>query len=197
VTPRPTSFSPDGRRLLYYLFGATQVYSLPLQPGQGEDSLPQAGKPEAFPESATYEAAFSADGKWIAYARGLDGTQNPQAAQLFVRSFPDRGGKWQISGAEGGTKPMWSPTGRQLYYTGLDRKIRVVDFSTKGDSFEAGKPRVWADVPLAGPAFSPSADGKRMAVVMNRPGEERAQAQPVVMLHFFDEVQRRMKAGAK
>ena len=51
----------------------------------------------------------------------------------------------------------------------LDNHIMVADYTGKGDSFEAGKPRVWAQTPIrpspAGlPALDLAPDGKRFAI---------------------------------
>ena len=37
-----------------------------------------------------------------------------------MTSFPDHGGKWQVSN-DGGNSPSWSGDGKQLYYEGGDK----------------------------------------------------------------------------
>ena len=61
----------------------------------------RAGKPEVFLQTPADERApsFSPDGRWLAYASNESGT-----FQVYVRAFPDKGGKWQISNS-GGTLP--------------------------------------------------------------------------------------------
>ncbi len=55
---------------------------------------------------------LSPDGRWIAYISDEVGSN-----QIFVRPFPDAasGTQWQIS-SEGGTEPLWSHSGRELFY---------------------------------------------------------------------------------
>ena len=43
--------------------------------------------------------AFSPDGRWIAYRSIESGT-----SEIYVRAFPDKGGKWQISNSGGETR---------------------------------------------------------------------------------------------
>jgi hypothetical protein len=63
-----------------------------------------------------------------------------------VRAFPDKGGKWQISNS-GGIYPMWSRNGHELLFETPDRKIMAEAYTVKGDSFVAGKPRLWSEKP--------------------------------------------------
>jgi hypothetical protein len=77
----------------------------------------------------------------------------------------------------------------------------VVGYSVQGDSFVAGKPRVWSErgVP-SGSIFSALApDGKRFAVVL--PSENGNEQKPITqvtfLLNFFDELRRRVPPGAK
>ena len=54
--------------------------------------------------------------------------------QIYVRAFPDKGGKWQISNS-GGAYPMWSRNGHELFFEALDNRIMVAAYTVKGDSF--------------------------------------------------------------
>jgi Tol biopolymer transport system component len=58
--------------------------------------------------------AFSPDGRWLSYGSNELGTY-----QVYVRAFPDKGGRWQISTA-GGEYPFWSRNGRELFYRTLN-----------------------------------------------------------------------------
>ena len=80
----------------------------------------------------------------MAYTSNESGT-----FQVYVRAFPDKGGKWQISNS-GGTYPMWSRNGRELFFETLDNHIMVAAYTVKGDSFVADKPRVWSEKQIGG-----------------------------------------------
>lgn len=53
---------------------------------------------------------ISPDGRWVAYVSDESGEP-----EVYVTSFPDAKGKWQIS-AGWGTNPVWARNGRELYY---------------------------------------------------------------------------------
>lgn len=85
------------------------------------------------------DAIFSSDGLWFAYASNESG--NPQ---VYVRAFPDKGGRWQIS-STGGTAPTFCRNGRELFFYDLaNGRIMVTSYSVKGGSFVAEKPQVWS-----------------------------------------------------
>jgi serine/threonine protein kinase len=110
----PTSWSPDGRYLLFtkVVSGSQRadLYVLPLQPR--EEPLPLLAT-----EALEVGAVFSPDGRWFAYTSDESG-----AEEVYVRPFnPSRrdpsgaGPKWQIS-TDGGRAPRWRSDGRQLLF---------------------------------------------------------------------------------
>ena len=137
----PWSFAPDGKQLAFMEEGpetGSDLWTIPLE----SDSVGlRAGKPEVFLQTPANEAgpSFSPDGRWLAYWSDESGTN-----QVYVRAFPDKGGKWQISNG-GGVWPMWSRNGRELFFETLDNYIMVAAYTGKGDSFEADKPRMWSE----------------------------------------------------
>jgi hypothetical protein len=56
-----------------------------------------------------------------------------------VRPFPGPGGALQVS-TEGGTEPLWSGDGKELFYR-IGNKMMAVDTVTQ-PSFKAGSPRM-------------------------------------------------------
>jgi eukaryotic-like serine/threonine-protein kinase len=78
---------------------------------------------------------FSPDGKWVAYASNESGKW-----EIYVTSFPDAGGKWQIS-SSGGEQPRWQGDGKELFYLSLDGKMMAAPVTT-GAHFDAGTPVV-------------------------------------------------------
>jgi hypothetical protein len=53
---------------------------------------------------------ISPDGKWVAYASDESGVW-----EIYVTSFPDATGKWQVSRG-GGTEPRWRGDGKEIFY---------------------------------------------------------------------------------
>ena len=124
--------------------------------------------------------------------------------QVYVRAFPDKGGKWQVS-SSGGVYPAWSRNGRDLFFRAKDNQIMVAAYTTRGGTFAAEKPRVWSEKRLADLApigvrtYDIAPDGKRIAALMSAgtPEDQRAQSHVIFLENFFDEVRRRTAAQAK
>ena len=110
--------------------------------------------------------------------------------EVYVRQFPGPGGKWQIS-SEGGTEPLWSRNGRQLFYR-HGRQILLCDVQV-GTGFSAGKPRLvldqpgyWDSMPIRCWDLSP--EGLRF--VMVKLGERKPQplTEMVLVQNWFEEL---------
>jgi eukaryotic-like serine/threonine-protein kinase len=100
------SLSQDGRWLIFRIGsgGGRDIYA--IRPGLDSTPIPLATTP--FEE---YSPALSPDGRWLAYA-----SDESRQSEVYVRPFPNAGSaKWQVS-REGGTEPMWSHSGRELFY---------------------------------------------------------------------------------
>jgi Tol biopolymer transport system component len=193
----PQSFAPDGKRLAFFEIvpGDSNIWTLPLE---SDGSGLRAGKPEVFLQTPFNERhpSFSPDGRWLAYDSNESGSY-----QVYVRAFPDKGGKWQISNG-GALYPAWARNGRELFFRALDNRIMAAGYTVKGDSFAADKPRVWSDKQLADPGvnginYALSPDGKRIAALMpaEAPGQEQAQNHVIFLENFLDDLRRRAPAG--
>jgi serine/threonine-protein kinase len=197
--PRPSSFAPDGHRLAYVeRAGKGQIWTVPLELRNGQL---KAGKPEQYLKNQfdNLDPAFSPDGRWLAYVSNASGK-----AEVYVRAFPPpasgRAAQWQISNSGGtlsGSAPVWSRNGHKLIYRAGDQ-LMAVEYSGNGDSFVAGKPRVWIDK-LGGTEYDLAPDGKRVAVVtpvaaLETPTPEH---EVTILFNFFDELRRRIPASGK
>jgi serine/threonine protein kinase/Tol biopolymer transport system component len=76
---------------------------------------------------------FSPDGKWVAYASNETGKW-----QIYVTSFPDARGKWQVS-TGGGEQPRWRGDGKELFFLSSDSKMMAAPVTT-GANFDSGTP---------------------------------------------------------
>jgi Tol biopolymer transport system component len=81
---------------------ATDIWAIPLD---GKDAIAVANGP-----ATETGAAFSPDGRWIAYTSVESGR-----SEIYVISFPGLASRWQVS-SNGGTSPQWDRQGRTLYY---------------------------------------------------------------------------------
>ena len=66
-----------------------------------------------------YAPVFSPDGRHVTYV-----TDESGRPEIVVVSYPDATGKRQLS-TEGGTEPVWSRDGSELFYRSGDRLMRV------------------------------------------------------------------------
>ena len=201
----PYSFSPDGQRLAFSQRSVDtptpfDLWTLPLDVSDPEH--PKPGKPELFLHTPFdgFEPAISPVGRWIAYTSKESGRY-----EVYVRPFrggaPSGSGKWQIS-TDGGSHPIWSRNGRELFYQSLDNRIMVATYTAKADSFAADKSRLWSDTQIREPIalqwnLDLAPDGKRFAV-FPRPdatGGQKGSVHVTVLLNFFDELRRRVPLG--
>jgi serine/threonine-protein kinase len=186
-----TSWHPSGRFLAFEETTPETNVDLMILTMEGDDvSGWRPGKPTVFLNSPFIEggAMFSPDGRWIAYVSLESGR-----SEVYVRSFPKPGGKWQIS-TGGGNSPTWSRTKRELFY-GLNGQIMVVDFAVNGDSFRAEPPRLWSEGRYqtrgSNRMFDLHPDGERFALapaVQTVAGAKPDKA--VFIVNFFDELRR-------
>jgi eukaryotic-like serine/threonine-protein kinase len=181
----PGSWSPDGQVLAFMEINPDtgyDIYTLPLKDG----------KPQPFVRTASLETAprFSPDGHFIAYVSDESGR-----VEIYVRSYPGPGGKWQIS-TEGGTEPVWNPKGRELFYRNGNKMV-AVDVSTQ-PTFSAGKPKMlfegpYVPTPRSFPDYDVSPDGQRF-LMLKANEQAQAPAQINVVLNWFEELKRRVPA---
>ena len=195
----PSSFAPDGKRLLFYENtggpGENDLWTVAVESGQtgSNGAALLAGKPEVFLQTSFDESrgVFSPDGHWLAYRSNESGKE-----EVYVRAFPDSGGRWQISNG-GGDEPRWSRSSHELIFKS-DQDLMTASYTVKGDSFVPEKARVW----LAGQInsirnfrdFDVMPDGKRVVVLerLNAPGDQ-SPSHVTFLLNFADELRRRSK----
>jgi serine/threonine protein kinase/Tol biopolymer transport system component len=197
INQTPASFTPSGKRLVYSEAnrangGAGGIWTVSIE---DDGNQLRAGKPEPFLQTQSTEdnPMFSPDGRWLAFQSDESGTN-----EVNVRAFPapasGHGSKLQISNG-GGTRPIWSRNGRELLYRAGDQ-IMAVNYTVKGDSFVADKPRLWAKLEGA-IDFDLAPDGKRLVVLtpVEKPGAPRADHTVVFLQNFFDELRRLVPVG--
>jgi eukaryotic-like serine/threonine-protein kinase len=121
VADFPSDWSRDGKYILYYR--GTDLYFVTF-PGLKSSLFLKA-------PSTLRNGQFSPDGKWVAYASNETGKW-----EIYVTSFPDARGRWQVSSA-GGEQPRWRGDGKELFYLSLDGKMMATPVTT-GAHFDAG-----------------------------------------------------------
>jgi Tol biopolymer transport system component len=147
---------------------------------------------ERFPPDASASAfndapQFSPDGHWVSYVSTKEGRP-----AIYVEPYPGPGGTHQIS-SDGGTEPVWSPTGREIFYR-LGDKMMAVDVAT-APSFSIGKAHKLFEghyLPNDGyarPNYDVSSDGQHFLMVkpVGQPGRA---TQIEVVLNWTEELKR-------
>jgi serine/threonine protein kinase/Tol biopolymer transport system component len=195
----PTSFAPDGKQLVFGGQVPASGAEIRIVPVESVSGQLRAGESKLFLNTSTINsyAAFSPDGRWLAYASAEGGIY-----EVYVRTFPDNGTQVQVSNA-GGILPVWSRNGHELFYRTEDQRIMVANYKVQGNSFVAGKPRVWFGKQLANVGlavnFDLAPDGKRILIVVSAESSEPRENQSHVKIatNFFEEVRRGAAGQAK
>jgi Tol biopolymer transport system component len=161
-----TSWSRDGRFVIYQVPGAKTGYDLWV--------APQFGDRKPFPYLQTQfnegEGAFSPDGRWVAYVSNESGRN-----EIYVQAFPLSGAKFQIS-TGGETEPTWRNDGSELFYRSSDGNLMAVPVKS-GATFAAGVPKSLFPVRVAAGGvgrhnYAVSNDGQRFLVAGGAGGEK-------------------------
>jgi serine/threonine-protein kinase len=126
----PRSWSPDGKLLALVEWNPDSMRDIWIL------SLDEAGEPRPIINTPYDELSplFSPDGRWLTYVSDESGR-----FEVYVESFPRGKGRWLIS-AGGGTEPVWSADGREIFYRNGDAMM-VAPIQSQPE-FTAGAPRV-------------------------------------------------------
>jgi serine/threonine-protein kinase len=185
----PTSISPQAERLVATSTSpaGADIWLVPLP----------AGEPTPLLQTPATErnGEISPDGKWLAYESIENGQFN-----IFVCPFPRVGdGRWPVVTTGGGSQPMWSRDGKELFYVDGSNYIVSVGVES-GSSFTViGTPRrvlprpyVSSILTYAGRLYDISRDGKRLLVLKD--AGVSAQTEPLtitIVQNFFEELRKR------
>ena len=109
----PVSWSPDGKSILYVTNSRETSNDIWVLPVGG-------GMPYPFQQTPASEnwAAFSPDGKWVAYSS----TASSDMPGGVRDAVPGQGPSWRIS-ADGGSQARWRRDGAEIFYLAPDRRL--------------------------------------------------------------------------
>ncbi len=180
----PTDWSRDGRYVIYEVSPVT---------GHNEVwALPTFGDRKPFPflqaQFNQFQGRLSPDGTWLAYMSDESGRP-----EVYVQTFPEHGGKWQIS-TSGGMDPRWRGDGKELFYLSADQRVMAVSVVTT-PAFEADVPKALFPVQVLSPGLGPrthyevTADGQRFLLAAPLGSETLAGTQ--VVLNWTAEARRK------
>jgi serine/threonine-protein kinase len=137
-----------------------------------------------------YAPALSPDGHWLAYVSVESGRE-----QVFVRPFPDAGrARWPVS-TSGGYSPVWSHSGRQLFYVSAADSMMVVDVSaSSAPEFVTGAAHALFSTSMLQvdpyhPGFGLAPDD-RSFIMLSRDSATASPGNLTIVLHWLDEARR-------
>jgi eukaryotic-like serine/threonine-protein kinase len=137
--PNAVEWSRDGRWVLVRTDdqAAGKADILALRPGIDTVARPIL----ASPEVSEYAPSLSPDSRWLAYVADEGGRYD-----VRVTSFPDARERWQVSVA-GGSEPVWSGDGRELFYVADDGFMMVATIAPGADFRVVGQRRLFSVAP--------------------------------------------------
>ena len=137
-------------------------------------------------------AELSPDGRWLAYYSNESGRN-----EVYVRPFPQVDtARWQVS-TQGGSRPAWSPEGRELFFLGPDLAMMRVEVRT-ADAFAATTPSKLFDgssfyLGFAMRQYDVSADAQRFVMIKNAANSDQRSSFPdiTVAVNWQQDLSRR------
>ncbi len=189
----PYSWSRDGRLLAFTRLAPAAAAELCVLRLDEASTARSGATAPVFTRTRAADGApqLSPDGRWMAYASEESGRR-----EIYVQAYPGPGGRWQVS-SDGANEPLWSASGRELFYRSGDRMM-AVEISTDGE-FLAGKPRQLFEGPYVRAAggyvraqYDVSPDGQRFLMLKAVEQEAAPLTQIHVVLNWSDELKRRL-----
>lgn len=150
----PTSWSVDGKFLVYYSLGQpTHVRLLTIAGPADRQPVPVVD-----PKFTSITARFSPDGRWILYTSNESGKN-----EVCVRPFQAATGavgELVLVAQNGGRTPLWRGDGKEIFYLTTDGMVTAMEVNA-GGSFEAGSSKSLFRAPSGVLFWDVSPDGQR------------------------------------
>jgi Tol biopolymer transport system component len=186
-TQYPSAVSPDGRRLIFSDTTPTtaeDVMALELDATRRVTPIVKTALSER-------NGIISPDGRWLAYEANDSGQ-----FEIYVRPYPDvTSGHWTVS-TNGGTRPIWTRSGRELVYVSPTGALMRVGVTT-GPAWAVTTPTLvvkegyFTNPSWWGRSYDISPDGQRFLMIKEG-GADGTAAPPsiIVVLNWFEELKR-------
>ena len=183
----PSSIAPDGSQIIFYETGNTTSDDvMEVETAGSHRVTPLVQSP--FSER---NGVVSPDGRWLTYEANDSGR-----SEIYVRPYPDvNSGRWQVSSA-GGTRPLWSPDARELFFISLTGAVMRVGVE-KAASWSATTPTMiikeeYVTLPPGNPGrnYDIAPDGKRFLMIKPGSAQETAPPSITVIQNWGEELKR-------
>jgi hypothetical protein len=186
-TPLATGITPDGTAVIFH----------ERRPGSGVDVMQlslDGTRRAGFLVQTPFDernGIVSSDGRWIAFE-----SNRSRQFEVYVRPFPRTdAGEWQVS-TGGGTRPLWSQDGKELFYVATTPRSELmsVPVDVVGATWHAGAPvKLFGGYMVTNPnrTYDRAADGRFLMIKAAASGQSRSLGL-VVVQHWDDEVKARI-----
>jgi hypothetical protein len=141
------------------------------------------------PSIVTPNAAFSPDGRWVAYASDYAGGQ-----AVFVEPFPPTGSKYQIGE---GNNPFWAPNGEELFFSIGGGPLFITSVSTQAaftfsSPMAVPRPEVILRPTDRGRNYDIGPDGRRVLILVDSEASQFGSIAPriQVVFNWFEDLKR-------
>ena len=158
-----SSFTPDGRQIVFHATSATTASDLYLVSTSEAKAIPQRLLQTSANET---HGRVSPDGRWIAYVSNESGR-----SEVYVSRFPEMQGKVALSSG-GGRRPQWRGDGRELFYLSGDGSLMAVAVNATATTIEPSPPvELFRALAYEG-VFAADATGQRFLIARLSPTTE-------------------------
>lgn len=158
----PTSWSPDGKFLIYYSLGQpTHLRLLPVAGPADRKAIPLVDM-----QYSSITGRFSPDGRWIAYTSNESG-KNEVSVRPFDAATGSAGSPVVLTN-DGGRTPLWRGDGKEIFYMNADGLVTALEVNA-GTTFKAGTPKTLFPVPSGVVFWDVSPDGTRFLMPVPGP----------------------------
>lgn len=179
----PSSVTPDGKYVILYRSAKDIVMmaldgTRPVEPLVNTSSIERNG-------------VVSRNGHWLAYESDSSGQ-----FEIYVRPFPNvEAGLSRISAA-GGTRPLWSRNGQELFYVAPDGSLMAARVEPRGGAWSSESPVKVLEARYAttgvrpGRTYDVSLDGQRFLVIKPPAASQAGAPQISIVQGWFEELKR-------
>lgn len=188
LVPFPNAVTPDSKQIIFRAAVGGPKNDLFVTDIGGD----KKARKLLATEHDERNAALSPDGRFMVFESDLSGGR----FEVFIRPFPDVNATQVKVSTAGGTEPVWSPAGGEVFYV-ADNKLMAVPVNT-ARGLELGKPVALFDTTPyffggVGRNYDVARDGKRFVMVKIPAGEQGRSLPITIVLNWVEELRARAK----
>ena len=160
--------------------GRRSIWTLPLKESRATPFLDTP--------ALEHMPVFSADGTWIAYASNETGR-----SEIYVRAYPPGTAPARLISEDGGTAPLWSPDGSELFYRNTTGSLVAVPMRAgvrAGRTQELFLVRGRFRVSGNAAAYDIERSGRRFIMVTEPDNPRPVREQITVVVNWIEELKR-------